>query len=106
MKVHKQKPKRDHADGVPLQSLFASPPANFYRLPDFELRGGYLTTEGCRRVLDFEPEKICLDMGNFLVTFYGKELRIESLTGKRLILAGKFATIVFRNKWEAPDHDA
>lgn len=104
MKPGKPKAKRTRKEAVSVRSMLAQPPTAFYRLPEFELRGGYLITEGCRRVLDFEPEKICLDMGNFIVTFYGTELRIESLTGKRLILAGRIANIAFRNKWEVPDN--
>jgi sporulation protein YqfC len=104
MKPRKPKAKRNRKETVSLRGMLAQPPSAFYRLPEFELRGGYLVTEGCRRVLDFEPEKICLDMGNFIVTFYGTELRIESLTGKRLILAGRIANISFRNKWEVSEH--
>ena len=78
--------------------LFAQPPA-FYRLPEFELRVSSLLTRGCRRVLEFSPEKICLDMGSFTVTFYGAALQIESLTGKSLILTGKIRRIDFANKW-------
>lgn len=102
VKFRKPKARRIPKEKLPLRSMLAQPTAAFYRLPEFELRGGYMTTEGCRRVLDFEPEKICLDMGNFIVTFYGSELRIESLTGKRLILAGRIANIAFQNKWEVP----
>ena len=79
--------------------LFAQPPAAFYRLPEFELRGSSLLTRDCRRVLEFSPEKICLDMGSFTVTFYGAALQIESLTGKSLILTGKIRRIDFANKW-------
>ena len=56
----------------------------FYRLPEMELRGGSLLTDGCRRVLDFTPQRICLDMGDTLVTLYGEELRIESFAGKKI----------------------
>lgn len=103
MKVPKHKSRR--TGGIPVRSLLAQPPSAFYRLPDFEMRGGFLTTDGCRRVLDFAPEKICLDMGNFLVTLYGAELQIESLAGKRLILAGKIKGITFQNKWEDSSHE-
>lgn len=51
-------------------------------------------------MLDFAPEKICLDMGDFIVTFYGGGLRIESLNGKRLLLTGRITAITFQNKWE------
>ena len=54
----------------------------------------------CRPVLDFTPQGICLDMGDTLVTLYGEELRIESFAGKRLILAGRFARVELRSKWE------
>ena len=75
---------------------------SFYRLPELELRGGNLLTDGCRRVLDFTPQRICLDMGDTLVTLYGADLRIESFAGKRLIAAGRFARIELRSKWEVP----
>ena len=71
-------------------------------LPELELRGGNLLTDGCRRVLDFTPQRICLDMGDTLVTLYGADLRIESFAGKRLIAAGRFARIELRSKWEVP----
>lgn len=106
MKNRKLRPKHPRKDKVSLRGMLAQPPAGFYRLPEFQLRGGYLMTEGCRRVLDFAPEKICLDMGNFLVTFYGTELQIESLAGKRLILTGRIANIAFRSKWEAQHEQA
>ena len=73
--------------------MWAKPPAGFYQLPAFEVRGRCLVTEACRKVLDFAPEKICLDMGDFIVTFYGGGLRIESLNGKRLLLTGRISAI-------------
>lgn len=100
MKHHQKRKQRSRRERPPLRSLVAQPPAVFYRLPEFELRGGYLLTDGCRRVLDFSPEVICLDMGNFTVTFYGGGLRIESFAGKRLVMAGRFSRIEFKNKWE------
>ena len=79
--------------------LFAQPPADFYRLPEFEMRQGSLLTQECRRVLEFTPTRICLDMGRFTVTFYGKALQIESLAGKRLILTGQIRHIDLKGKW-------
>lgn len=99
MKSHKpikQRPRR----ALPHPTdLFAQPPAAFYHLPEFDLRGKSLLTRGCRRVLEFTPERICLDMGSFTVTFYGASLQIESLAGKSLILTGKIRRIDFANKW-------
>lgn len=79
-------------------TLFAQPPAAFYTLPEIELRGGCAVVSGCRRVLTFTPEKICVDTGRVLITFYGCRLRIESLVGKRLMLAGEVARIEFLHK--------
>lgn len=105
MNIKKSTRKREKKDTASLGALLAQPPTSFYRLPDLALRGGYLSTDGCRRVLEFESEMIRLDMGSFLVTLYGSELRIESLVGKRLILAGHIGSIVFQNKEEEPHHE-
>lgn len=101
MKPKKPRPRKPR-ERPDLRRLAAPPPADFYRLPELELRGGNLLTDGCRRVLDFTPQRICLDMGDTLVTLYGAGLRIESFAGKRLIAAGRFARIELRSKWEVP----
>ena len=80
-------------------TLFAQPPAAFYTLPEIELRGGYAVACGCRRVLTFTPGSVCVDTGQVLVTFYGSRLRIGSLVGKRLMLAGEVTRIEFLHKW-------
>ena len=99
MKPKKPHPRRrwQHPE---LRPLAAPPPESLYRLPELELRGGSLLTDGCRRVLDFTPQRICLDMGDTLVTLYGEGLQIESFAGKRLILAGRFTRVELRGKWE------
>lgn len=79
---------------------FRPPEREFYRLPDLILRGGHIATDGCRRVLDFTQETICLDLGDVIVTFYGEKLRIESFAGQRLISSGKIRRIEFGQKWE------
>ena len=100
------KPKKPHPrkpyERPNLRRMAAPPPQDFYRLPELELRGGNLLTDGCCRVLDFTPQRVCLDMGDTLVTLYGEGLRIESFAGKRLILAGRFARVELRSKWEVP----
>lgn len=99
------KPRRPHKASPRPQppTLFAQPPAAFYTLPEIELRGGCAVVSGCRRVLTFTPEKICVDTGRVLITFYGCRLRIESLVGKRLMLAGEVARIEFLHKWPKAD---
>lgn len=37
--------------------LFAQPPAAFYRLPEFELRGSSLLTRDCRRCWNSAPKR-------------------------------------------------
>lgn len=105
--MKQRRPKRRRASApLALRGMLAKLPDGFYRLPEFSLRGGCLATDGCRRVLDLTPEKICLDMGGFLVTLYGTSLRIESLCGKRLLLAGRFTGITFQEKWKGTRHEA
>lgn len=105
--MKQRKPKRRRASApLALRGMLAKLPDGFYRLPEFSLRGGCLATDGCRRVLDLTPEKICLDMGGFLVTLYGTSLRIESLCGKRLLLAGRFTGITFQEIWKGTRHEA
>lgn len=96
-----RKPYRRRTAKVPPAPgrLFAQPANDFYALPELEMRGRMLVAQGCRKVLDFTPQKICLDFGRSLVTFYGRGLRIESLIGKRLILTGRLARIEFTAKW-------
>lgn len=94
------------AAGVPVKSLFEQPAEGFYRLPELQIRGGCILTDGCRRVLDFSPEKLCLDMGHFVITFYGSQLRIESFSGRRLSVAGTVRRIDFAQKWEGQNGSA
>lgn len=89
-----------------LHDLLRQPDADFYRLPDLEIRSGRIVTDGCRRVLDFAPQKITLDVGSTVITFYGTALRIESLNGKRLTVAGRVARIDFAPKWEVDANEA
>lgn len=104
--MKQRRPKRRRtAAPLALHGMLAKLPDGFYCLPEFSLRGGCLATDGCRRVLDLTPEKICLDMGSFLVTLYGTSLRIESLCGKRLLLAGRFTGITFQEKWKGTRHE-
>ena len=100
MKQHPRRRSKRRTPAPTLHDLLRPPDADFYRLPDLEIRSGRIVTDGCRRVLDFTPQRICLDMGDTLVILYGEDLRIESFAGKRLILAGRFARVELRSKWE------
>ena len=50
MKPKKPRPRRPCARPDP-RRLVAPPPDGFYHLPELELRGGTLLTDGCRRLL-------------------------------------------------------
>ena len=98
--------KQRKSDGIPVKSLFEQPSGDFYRIPEVQIRGGCIQTDGCRRILDFSPEKLCLDMGHFVITFYGSRLRIESFAGRRLSVAGTVCRIDFVRKWEGSNDPA
>lgn len=100
--------RRRSGHNIPsLRDVLRQPETAFYSLPDLEIRSGRIFTDGCRRVLDFSPQKITLDVGRTLITFYGSALQIESLNGRRLAVAGRITRIEFAYKWEddpyAPD---
>ena len=99
----RSRPRGQKRDKPGVKSLFALPEAGFYRLPELAVRGGCVVTDGCKRVLEFAPDKLCLDFGSSIVTFYGAGLRIESLTGRRLVVAGKIRKIEFVQKWGSAD---
>lgn len=101
MKQHRKRPRKQKTkEPHSVKQYFAQPPEQFYEAPELELRGGKVLTQGCRNVLDFTQERISLDFGATVITFYGDALRIESLAGKRLIVAGNIRKIEFVNKWE------
>ena len=104
MKQHPRRRSKRRTPAPTLHDLLRQPDADFYRLPDLEIRSGRIVTDGCRRVLDFTPRTICLDLGEGIVTLYGQELRIESLSGKRLVAAGRVHRIELKNKW-GTDHE-
>lgn len=90
---------RKRSAGFSLKGMFAQPEDQFYRLPELELRGKTIQTDGCRKVLDFTPYRLCLDMGQVIITLYGSGLRIESFSGRRLSVTGQVRRIDFARKW-------
>ena len=106
MKQHPRRRSKRRTPAPTLHDLLRQPDADFYRLPDLEIRSGHIVTDGCRRVLYFAPQKITLDVGSTVITFYGTALRIESLNGKRLTVAGRVARIDFAPKWEVDANEA
>jgi sporulation protein YqfC len=93
------RPHRKAKEKQDVKSLFAQPSDNFYRLPEIEVRGGRVMTDGCRKVLAFNKAAIELDMGKSLIKVYGIDLQIESYSQKRLVIQGKIAGMKFVQKW-------
>ena len=53
MKQHPRRRSKRRTPAPTLHDLLRQPDADFYRLPDLEIRSGRIVTDGCRRVLDF-----------------------------------------------------
>ena len=68
MKQHPRRRSKRRTPAPTLHDLLRQPDADFYRLPDLEIRSGRIVTDGCRRVLDFAPQKITLDVGSTVIT--------------------------------------
>lgn len=69
MKQHPRRRSKRRTPAPTLHDLLRQPDADFYRLPDLEIRSGRIVTDGCRRVLDFAPQKITLDWAARLLHF-------------------------------------
>ena len=106
MKQHPRRRSTRRTPAPPQNTQLRPPGAQIYPQPEIEQRTGRIVTDGCRRVLDFAPQKITLDVGSTVITFYGTALRIESLNGKRLTVAGRVARIDFAPKWEVDANEA
>lgn len=76
--------------------LFALPPKDFYSRPELHiLCGGGAQLDGCRSVARLEPGCLQVVSGRWLVSLYGSDLRLESLSGRRLILSGTLSRVEF-----------
>ena len=106
MKQHPRRRSKRRTPAPPLRQQLRQPDADLYQKPDMEIPKGRIITDGRHRVLDFAPQKITLDVGSTVITFYGTALRIESLNGKRLTVAGRVARIDFAPKWEVDANEA
>lgn len=45
--------------------------------------------EQFRRILSYEEGKLCLELGRGILTVYGDDLKIETLSARRLTLVGR-----------------
>ena len=49
MKQHPRRRSKRRTPAPTLHDLLRQPDADFYRLPDLEIRSGHIVTDGCRR---------------------------------------------------------
>ena len=68
--------------------LFRQPPQNYGRA-SFYLSGGRMEIEQFRRIRSYEEGKLCLELGRGILTVYGDDLKIETLSARRLTLCGQ-----------------
>lgn len=51
--------------------------------------------DGCRSVLEYDCNKICLNLGKKCVTFCGNDLTIKSLAQEQAIIEGFIVSVEF-----------
>lgn len=69
--------------------MFRQPPPGFYGRASIYLSGGQMEIEQFRRICTYEEGKLCLELGQGVLTVYGDGLKIEMLSAHRLTLSGQ-----------------
>lgn len=83
-----------------IKSLFAMPPADFYRQPVLHINcRGEIEVEGGAIIQLYNAQQIQLDMGRWLVTLYGDELLVQAANKRELLIRGR----VFRAEFTYKD---
>lgn len=83
--------KRKHKGSLRgwLLRLFRQPPKDLYGRTSVYLSGGRMEIEQFRRIRAYDEDKLCIELGRGLLTIYGDELKIETLSARRLVLRGQ-----------------
>lgn len=79
--------------------LFAQPPAAFYRLPEFELRGQQPADPRLPPGAGIQAPKRYALTWQLYSNILWRGAANRTLTGKSLVLTGKIRRIDFANKW-------
>ena len=69
--------------------MFRQPPGDFYGRASLYLSGRRMEIEQFRRIRSYEEGKLCLELGRGTLTVYGDDLKIETLSARRLTLRGQ-----------------
>ena len=77
-----RKRKQTHSLRGWFQRMFRQPPGDFYGRASMEI-------EQFRRIRSYEEGKLCLELGRGTLTVYGDDLKIETLSARRLTLRGQ-----------------
>lgn len=76
--------------------LFALPPLDFYSRPELHiLCGGGVEINGCRSIAALSEGMLRVEAGHWSIALYGENLRVESLSGQRLLLLGELTRAEF-----------
>ena len=51
--------------------------------------------EGCKGLIDYRNDRITIDLGNYAVSVFGKELVMETLTKGSMNVIGKIMSVCF-----------
>ncbi len=89
MPKHKRQKKRI-TPGQWLYMLFRQPPAALYRQPSVYLCGNEMEIEYFRRIVNYDENKLCVELYRGFFTVYGDRLKISILAAHRLTLRGRF----------------
>ena len=76
--------------------MFRQPPGDFYGRASVYLSGRRMEIEQFRRIRSYEEGKLCLELGCGTLTVYGDDLKIETLSARRLTLRGRFCGPIFQ----------
>ena len=77
-----RKRKQTHPLRGWFRRMFRQPPGDFYGRASVYLSGR-------RRIRSYEEGKLCLELGRGTLTVYGDDLKIETLSARRLTLRGQ-----------------
>ncbi|PWM46596.1 MAG: hypothetical protein DBX47_02110 [Clostridiales bacterium] len=54
-----------------------------------------VTVDGCKEILEYEPETVKLNVGRYNIRFVGKNLTLKNLTDKTITVEGCFYNLEF-----------
>ena len=84
-----RKRKQTHPLRGWFRRLLRPPPGDFSGRASVYLSGRRMEIEQFRRIRSYEEGKLCLEQGRDTLTVYGDDLKIETLSARRLTLRGQ-----------------